>query len=90
MKIQDFISQQDYKLIQFSFSLIRDVEQKIHKKHLIYENQVKSYVSNKVEEFIIQLDVKRSLQSIYKAELVLLMKQHLNGMLKRNCLLKCV
>lgn len=67
MKIQDFISQQDYILIQFSFSLIRDVEQKIHKKHLIYENQVKSYVSNKVEEFIIQLGVKLSLQSIYKA-----------------------
>lgn len=90
MKIQDFISQQDYILIQFSFSLIRDVEQKIHKKHLIYENQVKSYVSNKVEEFIIQLGVKLSLQSIYKAELLLLMKQHLNSMMKRTCLLKCV
>lgn len=90
MRIQDFMLHPDYELVQFSFSLVRDVEQKLRSKHLFYENQVKNYVKDQINAFIIKMNVKKALSTVYKAELHMLVKHRLDALTQRYSLLKCV
>ncbi|MBS2969265.1 hypothetical protein J9317_10865 [Metabacillus sp. KIGAM252] len=88
MLLNDFMMDTDRKMISFSFSLLNEVNEKIQRKILFYENQVLSYVQNQIDYFIKSLNISKTLQTICRSELSALIKSKLNMMLAQYSLFR--
>lgn len=89
MQIQSFIGNIDYYNIQFSFYLAQKVQSKISQKKLFYKEQVWDYISKKIETYLRSLAVKPSLLSVYKSELLTLLKQKIDPIIEKHNLFSC-
>ncbi|MFC0274299.1 hypothetical protein ACFFIX_23410 [Metabacillus herbersteinensis] len=90
MQLSEYLGQIDYEIIQFTFSLIKDVDSKIHTHTLFYKNQVLQYVQNEIDCYIKNLQLKRSLKSVYKIEMQQLMSMKLRVLFDKHSLLQCM
>ncbi len=90
MRITDYIGKNEFEMIHFSLSLLKEIDFKIKQKDFFYQNQVSSYINDRVERFIHTLQVKVSLQSIYKAEIHKIIKPKLKMLFEKHCLFNCI
>ncbi|KZZ84281.1 MULTISPECIES: hypothetical protein [Bacillaceae] len=88
MLLNDFMMDTDRKMISFSFSLLNEVNEKIQRKILFYENQVLSYVQKQIDTFIQSLNISITLQTICRSELSALIQSKLNRMLAQYSLFR--
>ncbi|UHA58257.1 hypothetical protein KDJ21_015460 [Metabacillus litoralis] len=58
MQLADYIGKTDFDLIHFSISLAKEIDCKIKNKVFFYQNQVSSYINDRIDHFIHTLHVK--------------------------------
>lgn len=90
MQLVNYIELNELKMIHFSFSLIKEVDEKIKSKTFFYKNQISHYVNECVDHFLTSLHVKTSLQTVYKAEIHQLIKLKLKQIYQKYQLFTCV
>jgi hypothetical protein len=90
LNITEYIGKNDLEMIHFSLSLIKDIDYKITCKTFYYKNQVLKYINDCVDHFVHTLQVKCSLQTIYKAEIHQMIYPKLNNIYEKHRLLSCV
>ena len=90
MQLVDYIELNELKMIHFSFSLMKEVDEKVKSKTFFYKNQISHYVNDCVDHFLKSLQVKTSLHTIYKAEIHQLIRQKLNQIYQKYRLFTCV
>ncbi|AZB43196.1 hypothetical protein CEF21_13285 [Bacillus sp. FJAT-42376] len=86
--LHHFMIDTDRELISFSFSLLNEVDEKIQRRILFYENQVLNYVQKKIEHFIQTLNISKAMQCICQAELYTLIQARLKKLIARHSLFK--
>ncbi|TXC93159.1 hypothetical protein FS935_02910 [Metabacillus litoralis] len=90
MQLIDYIGKNDFNMIYFSMSLLKDIDYKINSNILYYKNQVIHYIDSCIESFVETLHVKCSLQTIYKAEIYQLLTPKLNKLYEKHRLFSCL
>jgi hypothetical protein len=90
MKLADYIGKTDFDLIHFSISLAKEIDCKIKNKVFFYQNQVSSYINDRIEHFIHSLRVKSALEFIYRVEILKMLKPKLDLLFEKHRLLSCV
>jgi hypothetical protein len=90
MKLAEYIEKTDLEMINFSFLLIEDIDNKIKSKAFFYKNQISSYINDCVDHFLNTLHVKYSLQTIYKAEIHQMITPKLNKIYEKHCIFSCI
>ncbi|MGD6815903.1 hypothetical protein ACQCVE_02360 [Metabacillus sp. 113a] len=88
MLLRDYVMDIDREMISFSFSLLEEVDEKIQKKILFYENQVTTYVQNKISIFITSLNLSSSMKIVCKSEVTSLIRSRLKAIMARYCLFR--
>jgi hypothetical protein len=90
MQLAEYIGKTDLEMIHFSLSLIKDIDYKIKSNKFYYKNQVLKYISERVDNFLDDLHVKCSLQTIYKAEIHQMINPKLLIIYEKHPLLSCI
>jgi hypothetical protein len=89
MKIKSILPEIDAKILNFSFTLLNEIEQNIHTKIFYYENQATSFVKQQVSLYLDQLQLNGALKIVYKAEMMHFFKSKLTELFKKYTLFKC-
>lgn len=90
MKMIDYVGKTDYSLIQFSYNLTTEVSFKIKTKKLFYSEQVWKYIHTRVDGFINHLNVRDSLKSIYRRQILTMISIKVTSLIHKNKMLGCI
>ncbi|MCD7033505.1 hypothetical protein LRR81_04620 [Metabacillus sp. GX 13764] len=90
MDLERFVGAEDYEVISFSFSLLHEVDRKISVKELFSENQVMTYITMRVKQFVSAGRFKKALKKILQTEINQLLMTRLPVLLQKHQLLKCL
>jgi hypothetical protein len=89
MERDDFFETLDVYIIRYSFTLVKEIDDKIQKKKLRYQKQVWKYVNHHIESFLKRLNIKESLINIYKREIYLFLERKLSNIFQKYRLWNC-
>jgi hypothetical protein len=89
MERDDFFETLDVYIIRYSFTLVKEIDDKIQKKKLRYQKQVWKYVNHHIESFLKRLNIKESLINIYKREIYLFLEKKLSNIFQKYRLWNC-
>ncbi|MRX72902.1 hypothetical protein GJU40_12200 [Bacillus lacus] len=90
MKLNEYMTQSTYDCIQFAYELLRETESQILANKLYYRNQVKKYLSVRIDQYLGPLKVKCSLKAVMKAEIQLLIERKVNTLMDEHSFLNCL
>ncbi|MGG3891638.1 hypothetical protein [Metabacillus fastidiosus] len=90
MTFADYIGKTEYDIIHFTFSLVNDIDKKLQNKKLFYKNQVIHYVEKQIKLYVTSLSLKKSLETIYIAEIEQLLNRKLNKLFEKHSVLRCI
>ena len=86
----EFCGNTEFSILQFIFSITKEVEQKVIQKKLIYYEQITRYVQKQIEIFFIPFNIKPALQCTYKYEAYNTIMFKLKNILKENNIFQCL
>ncbi|MTH52007.1 hypothetical protein GKZ89_01205 [Bacillus mangrovi] len=89
MVLDQFVMKTDRELIRFSFDLLNDIEDKLKRKILFYENQVNSYIQMRVDWYIRSLPAAASTKTVCRSEVCALIQFRLKKILENYSLFTC-
>ncbi|WP_243290759.1 hypothetical protein [Bacillus sp. FJAT-47783] len=90
MVMNEFMDQNELKLIHFSFQLTSEIKQKIQSKIFYYQNQIEKYAMKRIHLFISTLPLKPALKTVYYNQLLQLVTNRLKQLLHQHNVLKCM
>lgn len=90
MLIQDYVGNDEYAIICFSFLLIKKVNYKIQSKKLFYVDQVWRYVETRINSFLQQLSLDDVQNKLYKHQMLSLIETKISPTIAKHKLFHCV
>ncbi|WP_077213526.1 hypothetical protein [Bacillus dakarensis] len=90
MGIGEFCGELEFSILQFTFSLCDDINEKIKQKKLFYKEQIDRYVHKRIDIFFTGNTLKKGLLQIYKSEMYNTIMFKLRQMLKEYKILQCL
>lgn len=69
MMIQDYIGEDNRKIIDFALSLLETLQVKLNRREFFYYNQVTNYVKKRIDLYLAQTDNNDALNTIYKRDI---------------------
>jgi hypothetical protein len=84
MNIYNFVREDEYALISFSFDLIQEVERKIHSQTFFYKEQIDKFLEKKVNLFLSTISVKKSLKNVYRQQILMNVYFKLKNLINKN------
>lgn len=89
MNVKEFAGA-DFSLIQFSYQIADEVGRMLQQKKFVYQNQIWNYVKDRVETFLSRLEVKKSLECIYKSQLYSMIDRKIGSLISAHNILVCI
>jgi hypothetical protein len=68
MTIAAYCGDFEFTVLEFVFTITKDVEKKIKKRKLFYEEQITRYVKKKVDQFFLGFKMHEHILTVYKYE----------------------
>lgn len=90
MVMNEFMDQNELKLIHFSYQLTSEIKQKIKARTFYYQNQIEKYAMKRIHLFISTLTLKPALKTVYYNQLLQLVKNKVNQLVHQHNVLKCI
>ncbi|WLR52792.1 hypothetical protein LC040_07830 [Bacillus tianshenii] len=90
MTVQEFMTKDDYTIIQFAFELLKDVQNQVQLKHMFYKNQVVRYIDKQIQLFMNSLAIKPALKVVYIRQIHSLIDHRISNLFQRENLLQIV
>jgi hypothetical protein len=86
----EYCGKTEYSIIQFTFSIIDDIQEKINQKKFIYKDQIIRYINQRIDYYFKHFTLKHALLQTYKNEVFNSVMFKLKTTIKENIIFKCV
>lgn len=90
MSLSEFCGKTEFSILQFTYYMMEDVKEKINRKKLFYNEQVKRYIDKQVDLFFRNYDFNEALIQTYKYEIYNTIVFKLRNLLKKKVIFSCV
>ncbi|RDW21120.1 hypothetical protein CWR48_03965 [Oceanobacillus arenosus] len=90
MTIAAYCGEFEFTVLEFVFTITKDVEKKIRKRKLFYEVQITRYVQKKVDCFFLGIKMDKHILTVYKYEAYNTIMFRLKDILKENNIFRVI
>lgn len=90
MDLNNFIDEQELRIISFTYFLVQEIETKIETKVIYYRAQIDRYLEQQVGLFLRDISANLSLKSVYKRQILSNVHFKLKRVFNSQPLLNCI
>lgn len=89
MSLSEFCGKTEFSILQFTYYMTDDVREKINRKKLFYNDQIKRYIHKQVDLFFRNYDFNNALVQTYKYEIYNTVIFRLKELINKKIIFSC-
>lgn len=89
MDISEYCGELEFSIIQFVFQLTNDIKEKIIKKKLFYHEQIRRYITQRIDFFFQPYQLKKAVLQTYKHEVFRTIQFKLQQTFRKHIIFHC-